>query len=64
MEWAINKPTEEKKFLWKQQKLGQEISNATLGIVGMGSIGLKIAQRAKAFHMDIVYYSRNQRFVT
>ncbi|XP_064299822.1 glyoxylate/hydroxypyruvate reductase B [Phalacrocorax carbo] len=41
--------------------LGTEVSGATLGIVGMGTIGYKVAERAKAFEMKILYHNRNQR---
>ncbi|XP_060100090.1 glyoxylate/hydroxypyruvate reductase B-like [Heteronotia binoei] len=41
--------------------LGDEINGATLGIIGMGHIGYKIAQRARAFEMKILYHNRNQR---
>ncbi|KAM6453571.1 putative 2-ketogluconate reductase [Liasis olivaceus] len=41
--------------------LGQEITGATLGIIGMGRIGYKVAQRAKAFEMKILYHNRNRR---
>ncbi|XP_063155075.1 probable 2-ketogluconate reductase isoform X2 [Candoia aspera] len=41
--------------------LGQEITGATLGIIGMGRIGYKVALRAKAFEMKILYHNRNRR---
>ncbi|KAM4685356.1 putative 2-ketogluconate reductase isoform 1-T3 [Amazona ochrocephala] len=41
--------------------LGVEVTRATLGIIGMGSIGYKVAQRARAFNMKILYHNRNQR---
>ena len=41
--------------------LGVEIHGKTLGIVGMGSIGLRLAKRAKAFDMQILYHNRNRR---
>ncbi|XP_061447574.1 probable 2-ketogluconate reductase isoform X2 [Rhineura floridana] len=41
--------------------LGEEITSATLGIIGMGSVGYKVAQRAKAFEMKILYHNRNRR---
>ncbi|NXW09778.1 GRHPR reductase, partial [Fregetta grallaria] len=41
--------------------LGAEVSGATLGVVGMGTIGYKVAKRAKAFEMKILYHNRNQR---
>jgi phosphoglycerate dehydrogenase-like enzyme len=33
-----------------------EISGATLGIVGLGNIGKKVARRARAFDMTVQYY--------
>ena len=33
-----------------------EVSGATLGIVGLGNIGKKVARRAKAFDMKVQYY--------
>lgn len=39
--------------------LGQEIHSTTIGIVGLGRIGLEIARRAKAFNMRILYHNRN-----
>ncbi|XP_040841101.1 glyoxylate/hydroxypyruvate reductase B-like [Ochotona curzoniae] len=41
--------------------MGQGLTGATLGIIGMGTIGYKIAQRAKAFEMKILYHNRNRR---
>lgn len=41
--------------------LGSELSGKTLGIIGLGRIGLAVAKRAKAFGMDIIYYNRNPR---
>lgn len=38
--------------------LGSGIQGRTLGIVGMGAIGEALAQRAKAFGMEIVYHNR------
>ncbi|ELR48268.1 Putative 2-ketogluconate reductase [Bos mutus] len=40
--------------------MGQQVTGATLGIIGMGSIGYKIAQRARAFEMKIVYHNRKR----
>ncbi|XP_010144180.1 PREDICTED: glyoxylate reductase/hydroxypyruvate reductase-like [Buceros rhinoceros silvestris] len=41
--------------------LGERVSGATLGIVGMGTIGYKVASRARAFEMKILYHNRHQR---
>ncbi|KAM4841539.1 glyoxylate/hydroxypyruvate reductase B-like isoform 1-T2 [Thomomys bottae] len=54
---AVSPCTEEFPINW----MGQDVSGATLGIVGMGTIGYKIAQRAKAFEMKILYHNRNRR---
>lgn len=39
--------------------LGQDLRGKLLGIVGLGAIGAKVAERARAFGMRIVYTSRN-----
>lgn len=36
--------------------MGQDIYNATLGIVGFGRIGQAVAKRSKGFNMRILYY--------
>jgi lactate dehydrogenase-like 2-hydroxyacid dehydrogenase len=41
--------------------LARKVSGARLGIVGLGRIGLAIAQRAEAFGMSIAYTSRRPR---
>jgi glyoxylate reductase len=40
--------------------LGQEVSGATLGIVGLGRIGRAVAQRALGFEMRILYTQRHR----
>ncbi|KAF6243188.1 D-glycerate dehydrogenase [Nitrosopumilus sp. b1] len=40
--------------------VGVDISKKTLGIVGLGRIGRVVAQRAKAFGMNVMYYNRNR----
>lgn len=41
-----------------EQFIGVELGGKTLGILGMGSIGQRIARRARAFGMDIAYHNR------
>ncbi|MBI4336953.1 MAG: D-glycerate dehydrogenase [Chloroflexi bacterium] len=41
--------------------LGYDIHGATLGIVGLGRIGLEVAKRARGFGMHILYHSRQRR---
>jgi glyoxylate reductase len=40
--------------------LGQDVHGATLGIVGLGQIGLAVARRARGFDMRILYHDRRQ----
>lgn len=40
--------------------LGKHMTGARLGIVGMGGIGREIADRARAFRMDIHYHNRSR----
>lgn len=36
------------------------LQGSTIGVLGLGEIGRELAERAKAFNMDIVYYQRNR----
>jgi glyoxylate reductase len=40
---------------------GQDIHHKTLGIVGMGNIGEKVAKRATGFEMNILYHNRTRK---
>jgi glyoxylate reductase len=40
--------------------LGQEVHGATIGIVGMGSIGRQVARRARGFDMTVLYHNRRR----
>lgn len=44
---------------WKSEEL--ELTNQKLGIIGMGTLGKMLAQRAQAFGMEVVYYSRSRK---
>lgn len=41
--------------------LGTEVTGQTIGIIGMGRIGLEVARRAAAFEMPIQYSNRSER---
>jgi len=41
--------------------IGQEVTGSTLGIIGMGRIGAKVAERAAGFDMRILYHNRNRK---
>jgi phosphoglycerate dehydrogenase-like enzyme len=42
-----------------QQTIGMDLAGKTIGIVGLGRVGEKIAQFAKAFDMNIIAWSQN-----
>lgn len=39
---------------------GHEVHGATLGIIGMGSIGKEVARRARGFDMPVLYHNRRR----
>ena len=49
---------------WKgwhlKQFLGSDVHNATLGILGFGRIGRKVARRAAGFDMTVLYHNTRQ----
>lgn len=52
----------EGRWAWAQALLwGQDVSGATLGIVGLGRIGAAVARRALGFRMRLLYTSRRRK---
>ncbi|WP_432409328.1 NAD(P)-dependent oxidoreductase [Wukongibacter sp. M2B1] len=47
------------KHQWKEEVL--ELTNQRLGIVGLGTTGIMLAEKAKAFGMEVFYYSRSRK---
>jgi len=46
---------------WKPELfIGQNLEGKTLGLVGMGNIGTKVAKMARGLGMRVVYYKRNR----
>jgi glyoxylate reductase len=43
----------------KPELLGHDLAGSTLGLVGLGRIGAKVAQRAEAFGMRVVHHRRS-----
>ena len=41
--------------------LGADVHQATLGIIGLGQIGLEMAKRGRGFDMRVLYYSRTRK---
>lgn len=44
---------------WRNQYAGDELNGKTLGILGMGNIGKRVARLAEAFDMKVKYWSRS-----
>jgi glyoxylate reductase len=49
------------KWLDKPMAVGDDVGGHTLGIIGLGAIGMAVAKRANACGMDIIYHNRNRR---
>jgi glyoxylate reductase len=46
---------------WAEEELiGEDVSGATLGIVGLGGVGKAVARRARAFDMRVLYAKRDR----
>ncbi len=41
--------------------LGTDVHHKTLGLIGLGRIGLAVAKRALSFNMRVLYYSRTRK---
>lgn len=48
---------------WRNQYNGDELHGKTLGIIGMGNIGQRVAKLADAFGMNVIYSSRSAKDV-
>lgn len=44
---------------WRNQYTGDELNGKTLGILGMGNIGKRVARLGEAFGMNLLYWSRS-----
>ena len=49
---------------WRNQYSGDELNGKTLGIIGMGSIGQRVAKLGAAFGMDVIYWNRSEKSAT
>jgi len=47
---------------WGPQILtGQDIHDATLGVMGLGGVGLEVAKKGRGFGMRVLYYDRTRK---
>ncbi|MET3876931.1 NAD(P)-dependent oxidoreductase [Chitinophaga sp. OAE865] len=46
---------------WRNQYAGDELNGKTLGILGMGNIGKRVARLGEAFGMEVLYWSKSTR---
>jgi len=44
---------------WRNQYTGDELNGKTLGILGMGNIGKRVARLGEAFGMEILYWGKS-----
>lgn len=44
---------------WRNQYAGDELNGKTLGVMGMGNIGKRVARLGEAFGMEVVYWSKS-----
>jgi glycerate dehydrogenase len=51
----------DRKFEYKPSNFLIEVTNKTMGIIGLGRIGSRIAELGKRLGMDVVYWSRNNK---
>jgi len=49
------------KFVYEPCNFLQEVTNKTIGIVGLGRIGSRIAELGKKLGMNVIYWSRNKK---
>jgi D-3-phosphoglycerate dehydrogenase len=54
--FEANKAVKENRWSEYLKFIGTELAEKTLGIIGMGNIGTRIAVRARAFEMDFLVY--------
>ncbi|NSL87168.1 phosphoglycerate dehydrogenase [Chitinophaga sp. Mgbs1] len=44
---------------WRNQYAGDELNGKTLGVLGMGNIGKRVARLGEAFGMNVLYWSKS-----
>ncbi|MGF6847071.1 D-3-phosphoglycerate dehydrogenase [Chitinophaga sp. W3I9] len=44
---------------WRNSYAGDELNGKTLGVLGMGNIGKRVARLGEAFGMEVVYWSKS-----
>jgi D-3-phosphoglycerate dehydrogenase len=49
---------------WRNHYTGDELAGKTLGILGMGNIGKRVARLAAAFGMNVIYWNRSVQDVS
>src|SRR5690606_26342864 len=48
-------------WTWRSQYSGDELAGKTLGILGMGDIGERVARLGEAFGMKVLYWNRSKK---
>ncbi len=61
--FAAIQATKAGNWKWRNEYEGDEINGKTLGILGLGNIGKKVAKIAKAMGMNVIYWSAKKEEV-
>ncbi|HBY20900.1 MAG TPA: hypothetical protein DEG71_07820 [Clostridiales bacterium] len=48
-------------MVYSSDIMGLEVKGKTMGIIGLGTIGSKVAEKGKGLGMNVVYWSRNKK---
>lgn len=57
--YASAEQVKQNNWNWRNQYAGDELNGKTLGILGMGNIGKRVARLGEAFGMNVLYWSRS-----
>lgn len=59
--FAADKALRERRWTMRLDYPGIELTGKTLGIVGLGEIGIEVARLSKAIGMNVIYWSRTRK---
>ncbi len=56
--WSSVERVKDGDWSWRNQYSGDELRGKTIGILGMGNIGQRVAKLADAFGMEVIYWDK------
>jgi len=57
--WTLVNPATGEPLGHWQQSVGLGLNGKTLGVLGLGSLGSRVARVGRAFEMDVIAWSQN-----